>query len=127
MPRVEHFAIFAHDLEPLRAFYQDAFQMKVIVDNSKAPTRGYFLADEAGSLLEIIERPDEAQGAETRYLFHLAFAVDDFDDTRTRLERQGVRFETDSEVHADSWRTAFFNDPEGNRCQIVWRREPLIA
>lgn len=125
MTRIEHFAIFADDLEPLRAFYQEAFGLRVIVDNSKAATPGYFLADDAGTPLEIIERPAGVAAAETRYVCHVAFYVDDLDAARTALESRGVRFETDSAIDSDSMRTRFFNDPEGNRCQIVWRPSPL--
>ena len=34
-------------------------------------------------------------------------------------------FEADTEVDNERMRTAFFDDPEGNRAQIVWRSRPL--
>jgi glyoxylase I family protein len=125
MARIEHFAVFAADLEGLRRFYEQAFGMRVILDNSTAPIRGYFLADDAGTALEIIERPVGVPAPDTRYGCHTAFSVDDYSEARRALEAQGVRFETDSEVINDSFRTGFFNDPAGNRCQIVWRSKPL--
>jgi hypothetical protein len=30
-------------------------------------------------------------------------------------------------VETDDLKTAFFKDPAGNRCQIVWRRKQLGA
>lgn len=125
MARIEHFAVFAADLEALRRFYEQAFGLRVIVDNSRAAIRGYFLADDAGTVLEIIERPANVPAPDTRFGCHTAFLVDDYSEARRVLESQGVRFESDSEVINDSFRTGFFNDPAGNRCQIVWRSQPL--
>lgn len=125
MSRIEHFAIFAADLEALRTFYEEALGLRVIVDNSRAPIRGYFLADDGGSVLEIIARPAGVPAGDTRYVCHTAFLVEDYVAAREALRRRGVRFEADTEVDTDAVRTAFFNDPEGNRCQIVWRGRPL--
>ncbi|MBX6314357.1 MAG: VOC family protein [Isosphaeraceae bacterium] len=125
MARIEHFAIFAADLEALRAFYTEVFGLRVVVDNSKAVVPGYFLGDDAGTLLEIITRPEGIPAAETRYVCHVAFWVDEYDAARAELERRGVEFEIDTKVDTPTMRTEFFHDPEGNRCQIVWRSKPL--
>ncbi|HEX8203697.1 MAG TPA: VOC family protein [Isosphaeraceae bacterium] len=125
MARIEHFALFAADLDALRAFYEEVMGLRVIVDNSRAPVRGYFLADSGGTVLEIIARPPHVGHPDTRYVCHAAFLVDDYAATRQALESRGVRFEPDTEVDTDVVRTAFFSDPEGNRCQIVWRLRPL--
>jgi glyoxylase I family protein len=46
---------------------------------------------------------------------------------RDQLARIGVDFEGETLVETDDLKTAFFKDPSGNRCQIVWRRKPLGA
>jgi glyoxylase I family protein len=125
MPHIEHFAIFARDLEASRSFYETAFGLRVIVDNTKAPIRGYFLSDDRGCVLEIIERPASIPAADTRHVCHTAFLVEDYEQSRRELEARGVRFEPDTEVINENVRTAFFGDPDGNRCQIVWRSRPL--
>lgn len=125
MPRIEHFAVFASDLEVSRSFYEAAFGLKVIVDNTRAPIRGYFLADDRGGVLEIIERPAAVPPADTRHVCHTAFLVEDYDQARRQLEQRGVVFEPDTEVRNDEVKTGFFNDPDGNRCQIVWRSRTL--
>ena len=127
MTRIDHFAIFTDDLETLRAFYVDGFGLKVVADNSKAPVRGYFLADDAGSVLEIIERPPGRPAPETRFACHVAMCVEDYDAAKARLERNGAAFETDTEVNSPSMKTGFFRDPSGNRTQIVQRFKPLGA
>jgi glyoxylase I family protein len=126
MARIDHFALFGHDLEALRRFYVGTMGLRVVLDNSTAPVRGYFLADDQGAVLEIIERPREAPAAETRYACHVAFAVADLDATQARLEAEGAVFEIETRVETETFRTAFFRDPAGNRCQIAWRLTPLV-
>ncbi len=125
MATIEHFALFGDDLGALRAFYEGSMGLRVIVDNSRAPVRGYFLTDDAGSALEIIERPAGTTVGDTRYLCHVAFTVDDYPAAKSRFEAEGATFEADTEVLSDEFRTGFFRDPAGNRCQIVWRAKPL--
>jgi glyoxylase I family protein len=125
MATMEHFALFAADPAALKDFYVEALGLKVIVDNSKAPTPGYFLADDQGVALEIIGRPAGEPGADTRYVCHVAFLVDDVDRARVALEARGLTFEAGTEVNTAEMKTVFFRDPGGNRTQIVWRPSPL--
>jgi glyoxylase I family protein len=127
MPHIEHFALFADDLDALKGFYEEEFGLKVVLDNSKAPVRGYFLADPRGCIIELIERPAGAEVGSTRYLCHAAFWVDDFDAARDRLAARGASFEAETAIDIPAFRTLFFADPAGNRCQIVWRDKPLVA
>ncbi len=126
MPHIEHFALFAEDLDGLRQFYESEFGFQVVLDNSRAPTRGYFLADPRGGVIELIERPAGTEVGSPYYVCHLAIWVDDFDAARERLAGQGFVFETNSAVDTPNFRTLFFPDPAGNRCQIVWRSQPLV-
>jgi glyoxylase I family protein len=125
MARIEHFAVFGEDLELLRIFYVETMGLRVLVDNSRAAVPGYFLGDDAGNALEIIARPAGTPPADTRYVCHTAFLVDDFAAERDHLARSGAQFEPDTEINQDDFRTAFFRDPAGNRCQIVWGARPL--
>ncbi len=127
MAKIEHAAIYAADIAALKDFYCRAFGLRVAVDNSKAETAGYFLADESGSALEIVARPGGESNVDQRFVCHLAFWVDDFSAARSDLETRGIVFESDTEVMNDQVKTAFFADPEGNRGQIVWRRTPIVG
>jgi glyoxylase I family protein len=125
MAKMEHFAIYAADAPALKDFYVAALGLRVIVESGGNPP-GFFLADDAGMALEIIGRPEGEAAVNQRWVCHLAFVVDDFAATCAAIERRGLVFETDTVVEKPSFRTAFFNDPEGNRCQIAWRDPPLV-
>ncbi|MFM1801198.1 MAG: hypothetical protein RJA81_550 [Planctomycetota bacterium] len=123
---IEHVALFADHLEASRDFFIKIFSMHVVLDNSRAPVRGYFLANEKGSVLEVIERPKSETNANQRYVCHVAFAVDDMKAMRSRIEAEGLEFETDTVVDTPEFQTAFFRDPEGNRIQILKRAKSLV-
>jgi glyoxylase I family protein len=125
MPRIEHFALFAADLPALRDFYTQTFGLRVVLDNSQADPPGYFLADESGTILEIIARPAHQEMVNQRDVCHIAFAVGDVAATRAALEQRGIIFEVETAIDRPEMKTAFFLDPEGNRGQIVWRRQAL--
>lgn len=124
MARMEHFAIFADNSPALKDFYVEAMGLRVVLESGGDPP-GYFLADDAGTALEIIGRPAGESNARQRWVCHVAFWVDDFAAARAALEARGLVFETDTVVNTDAMRTAFFLDPEQNRVQIVWRKRPL--
>jgi glyoxylase I family protein len=127
MSRIEHVALFTRDLAGLRAFYEQALGLRVVLDNSHATPPGVFLADDRGTAVELIERPADSAAVDTRYVCHIAFLVDDFAAARSALEGRGVAFEDATAIETDSFRTAFFRDPSGNRLQIVWRARPLVS
>ena len=150
MARLEHFAIYAADPTALKDFYIQAmglraiglnepaapfswhfwsfFQsaLRVVVEAGGDPP-AYFLADDHGMALEIIGRPPGQSNASQRWICHLAFWVDDVPAKRIELEHRGIVFEAETAVDNDAMKTAFFHDPEGNRCQIVWRSRKLEA
>ena len=94
--------------------------MKVAIENDATPP-SYFLTDDNGGVMELIHRAPGTPGANQRWVCHFAFWTDDYHKTFADLEARGIVFETDTAVDNDTLKTAFFNDPAGNRCQIVWR------
>jgi glyoxylase I family protein len=125
MATIEHCALFAADAKALKDFYVDIMGLKVVLDNGAGTPPGYFLADDSGMALELIGRPAGVVAGDTRYLCHVAFTVADVDAERKRLESLGLTFESETAVDTSAMKTAFFRDPDGNRCQIVWRSRPL--
>jgi glyoxylase I family protein len=124
---MEHAALFANDVKALKDFYVDVMGLRIVLDNSAAPTPGFFLADDGDMMLELIGRPEGVEVGDTRYLCHIAFTVADLDAEQKRLEALGFVFETDSVVDNASMKTVFFRDPANNRCQIISRARPLIG
>jgi glyoxylase I family protein len=124
MSNIEHFAVYADDPRALKDFYVAAFGLRVIVETAGDPP-GYFLADDQGMAIEVLRRPPGTPETNQRWVCHLAFRIDDFAAKRSELERLGFTFESETLVDGDEMKTAFFRDPGGNRCQIVWRRRQL--
>jgi glyoxylase I family protein len=126
MSRIEHYAVYADDPISLKDFYVGALGLRVIVANP-GPPPAFFLADDNGMAVEILARPEGESNVNQRWICHFAFWVDDFVAMRDSLARIGVVFEDETLVETDDVKTAFFKDPAGNRCQIVWRRTKLGA
>lgn len=124
MAKIEHFALFAQEANALKDFYVGIFGLKVVVANP-GPPMGFFLADDGGSVLEIIERPQDCPSQNQRFLCHVAIWVDDYQAKRAEIEALGYEFEVETCVENELFKTAFFTDPGDNRCQIVWRSKPL--
>jgi glyoxylase I family protein len=124
MSRIEHFAVYASDPTALKDFYVRSFGLHVIVESGGDPP-AFFLADDHGMAIEVIGRPAGSPGVNQRWVCHLAFWVDHVPAKRAELEQLGIVFETETLVDNDEMKTAFFTDPGGNRCQIVWRRRQL--
>ena len=124
MSKIEHFAVYADDPTALKDFYVRTFGLRVIVESGGDPP-GYFLADDVGMAIEVLGRPAGSPEVNQRWVCHVAFRVDDVPAKKAELERMGFRFESETLVDNDLLKTAFFEDPGGNRCQIVWRRRAL--
>jgi glyoxylase I family protein len=124
MSRIEHFAIYGDAPVALKDFYVGALGMHVVFASGGDPP-AFFLADDHGMAIEILGRPEGQAGVNQRWICHLAFWVDDVAAKRVELERLGIVFETETSVDNDELKTAFFKDPGGNRCQIVWRKRRL--
>jgi glyoxylase I family protein len=124
MARIEHFAVYAADPTALKDFYVRVFGLRVIVESGGDPP-AFFLADDHGMAIEVLGRPAGSSGVNQRWVCHLAFWVDDMPAKRAELERLGIAFEPETLVETDEVKTAFFTDPGGNRCQIVWRKRRL--
>lgn len=115
---IHHAAIICSDYDRSRAFYTGTLGLRIMAENYR-PARQSWKLDLAlpdGGQIELFSFPDapgrlsrpEAQG-----LRHLAFAVNDLDAARARLESHGVTVEP---IRVDEYtgrRFTFFPDPDG--------------
>jgi predicted enzyme related to lactoylglutathione lyase len=121
--RLEHVGICAQGetFDQTVSFYERVFGWKKLREHPGPPTRLAFVSDGQGGVLEILDTPGSIQSNA-----HLAFMVplEQFEDTRARLADLGVAFDPTSTTAAGD-KLGYFNDPAGNRAQLVGRKTPL--
>jgi catechol 2,3-dioxygenase-like lactoylglutathione lyase family enzyme len=121
--RLEHVGIpvSVENFDEVEAFYNNNFGWNT-VRTLAGPPRIAFISDGAGGRLELYV----AAGNPMTDPVHLAFAVpiDQFETITARLRDSGVTFDVETQNEAGD-RLAFFNDPAGNRAQIVGRVREL--
>jgi predicted enzyme related to lactoylglutathione lyase len=117
--RLEHVGIPARgDLfDQTVHFYQQVFGWTVVREMTGAQ-RLTFMSDGQGGMLEILD----VDGPGIPNPAHLAFMVPiaEFDSTREQLAEKGVAFDPTTVTPAGD-HLAYFNDPAGNRAQLVGR------
>lgn len=121
--RLEHVGIPAQGelFDQTVQFYVQIFGWTLVREMSGAQ-RLAFVSDGQGGVLEILD----VDGAGIPNPAHLAFMipVNEFEATRDRLSEQGVAFDPVVVTPAGD-HLAYFNDPAGNRAQLVGRKTPL--
>lgn len=132
MMKLEHVAIWTHQLEALKAFYIKYFDAKA--NNKYVSDKGprgsfssYFLRFDGGARLELMELPaipqgDNADGFESTGLSHIAFSVGsgrDLEALFDRMTRDGVKTAGGPRWTGDGYYEACVLDPDGNRVEIT--------
>lgn len=116
--RIHHAAIICSDYSRSKQFYTEILGLKVVAENYRAHRQSYKLdlALSDGGQIELFSFPSppsrpsrpEAQG-----LRHLAFVVESVEQTKQKLEQQGVAVES---IRIDEYTGkafTFFSDPDG--------------
>ena len=125
---IEHIAIWTHDLERLRAFYETYFNAST-GEKYTNPAKGYesyFLSFESGARIEIMRRgdiPPSLNNVETQFTgyIHLAIAVgkeSDVDTLAKRFTADGYRIVDGPRRTGDDYYEAVVLDPDGNRVEF---------
>lgn len=121
--RLEHVGISAPGelFDQTVSFYERVFGWTKVREHPGPPTRLAFVSDGQGGMLEILDNQGGITGGA-----HLAFMVPlpEFEATRNRLADLGVAFDPVSQTAAGDL-LAYFDDPAGNRAQLVGRKTPL--
>lgn len=129
---LEHIAIWTHQLEALRTFYETYFgaqsNEKYVSDKDFNGTfSSYFLSFESGARLEImslskIPQGDNKAGYESTGLTHIAFAaenLEELDILYARMKDDGVPVVGEPRWTGDGYYEACVLDPDGNRVEIA--------
>jgi lactoylglutathione lyase len=124
---IEHIAIWTHDLERLKTFYETYFEGKANDKyvNAAKQFESYFLAFASGARLEIMHLPHLANrtGSDPRVgIAHMAFSVGfeaQVDALTARLRKDGYGIVSGPRRTGDGYYESCALDPDGNRIEIV--------
>lgn len=107
-------------------FYTEVFGWRVIEErpSSGPEDRVTFIADGRGGAFEVFvsSRPGRTMADPAHVAFAVPFAA--FDALAERVTAAGITLDTPY-INEVGDRIAYFNDPAGNRAQIVGRLTPL--
>lgn len=123
--RIEHVAIWARDLEALRAFYTEALggTSGPRYENAATGFLSYFISLGEGPRLELMHRPGiEPSRPGAGGYAHIALALGSrpaVDEAVVSLRRRGVVVESEPRVTGDGYYEAVILDPEHNRIELT--------
>lgn len=113
----------AGTIEGLRRFYIDAIGLREGARPVfRSGSHGYWLYAGDRAVLHLSIAPNGGADSQPAGTFnHLAFECDDLDATRARLDRFGIRYETNvvDELHQTQ---LFLTDPAGIRLELTFTR-----
>ncbi len=126
---IEHIAIWTHDLERLRQFYETYFeaQSNAKYVNPRKQFESYFLTFANGARLELMQMPtvppskNDREQQFTGYI-HLAFSVgsrEAVDALTARLRDDGYRILDGPRTTGDGYYESVALDPDGNRIELT--------
>ena len=123
---IAHIAVYTHDLERLKAFYQKYFDaVSNEIYRNKSGFSSYFLAFSSGVGLEIMSHTElvrrEAQD-KVSGISHIAFSVGGKDEVIALTERivnDGYALLSPPRLTGDGYFESCVADPDGNRIEIT--------
>ncbi len=126
---IEHIAIWTHDLERLRTFYETYFQASsgTKYTNPSKQFESYFLSFAGGARLELMRIPSLAAIQSQPEippvgLTHLAFSTgskEAVDVLTRRLREDGYRVLDGPRTTGDGYYESAILDPDGNRIEVT--------
>jgi len=127
MITINHTAVYVHDLERSRAFYEKYFNATANnqYHNPKTGLQTYFLTFDCGGRLEIMSKPNlPGIGVEGEHLgyTHIAFSVggnEEVDRLTELLRNDGYTVFSEPRTTGDGYYESCVADPDGNRIEIV--------
>jgi len=126
--KIEHIAIWVKDLEKMKVFYQDYFNMNCNTryENKKKGFTSYFLSFEDGARIEIMHRADIADQIRNRGIIqgltHIAISVGSkemVDGLTEKIRHDGYEIYGEPRTTGDGYYESVVLDPEGNLIEIT--------
>jgi lactoylglutathione lyase len=124
---IEHIAIWTHQLEAQKSFYETYFSAQAgqKYTNPETYFASYFLTFTSGARLELMQAPDVNRAPATVRMVgyaHLAFSVgskEQVDRLTGRIEVDGYRIVTRPRTTGDGYYESVALDPDGNQIEIT--------
>lgn len=127
--KIEHIALWTHDLERARRFYETYFaaQANPLYHNPRRDFRSYFLSFESGARLELMQMPGvpanaNSVDAQATGLIHFAMSLGSeraVDELTERLRADGYRVVSEARRTGDGYYESCVLDPDGNRLELT--------
>lgn len=127
--KIEHLAIWTHDLEKVKAFYTKYFNLKSSekYSNTMKNFSSYFLSfDGASTRIELMHRPDISKALKSHSLSlgltHFAISVGNniiVDQLTEQLRSDGYKIIGEPRTTGDGYYESVIEDCEGNWVEIT--------
>jgi lactoylglutathione lyase len=127
--RIEHIAIWTHDLERLKTFYETYFSGRAGTKyvNPQKNFESYFLEFEGGARLELMRKPEIPLTTNDRYqqftgIVHFAISVgskEKVDQLAEKIKQDGFELLDGPRTTGDGYYECVILDPDGNRIEIT--------
>lgn len=126
--KIDHIAIWAEDLEVLRKFYMQYFDMLCsdLYANQKKNFSSYFLSfEDGGTRIEIMNIPGKdapSSRGDLKGIAHFAISVgskENVDSMAKMLRKDGFTILSDPRTTGDGYYECAVADPEGNYVEIT--------
>lgn len=125
---LEHVAINVNEPAKLAQWLVDNLGMRIVLHSDEPPYMN-FVADDAGSMIELyhndtVALPDYSEVEPAN--LHFAFATTDIEADRQRLLDAGATPAGDITVNAVGDKLTFLRSPWNEPLQLIQRAKPLI-
>jgi lactoylglutathione lyase len=127
--KIEHIAMWVHDLERQKHFYEKYFGAKADERyfNPKKNFQSYFLSFESGCRLELMQKPEIPFNqnnplAQSIGLIHFAISIgskEKVDSLTEQLGKDGLQILDGPRTTGDGYYESVVLDPEYNRIEIT--------
>jgi lactoylglutathione lyase len=128
---IHHIAIWTKDIERLKSFYEKYFKFSSsdIYNNTKTGFQSYFLTDDDGVKIEIMQKegiPDNKNNVMNQNIgiIHLALSIeskDELDLLTNKLRDDGFIVVSEPRTTGDGYYESCILDPDENRIEIVFK------
>lgn len=126
--KIEHIAIWANDLEKMKAFYLKFFELEPgkKYENAKKQFSSYFLSFSDGVRIELMHKTDISEKIVRTEpdsgLAHFAISVgtkERVDQITELIRKDGYKIIGEPRTTGDGYYESVIADPEGNRIEII--------